>query len=113
MQCSAGIASSARRCENICAAGNSSRQHASSQVDPASCGCNLGRKSPPPLEATARSRMKNLGVAFAEQTSRTVQTVDLALHEVEARILSEPLETAEEFEPPLATEDTHRFLAEL
>src|SRR6516162_4502524 len=57
MQCSAGIASSARHCENICAAGNSSRQHASSQVDPASCGCNLGRKSPPPLEATARSRV--------------------------------------------------------
>jgi PAS domain-containing protein len=60
-----------------------------------------------------RQEMKNLGVAFAEQTSRTVQAVDLALHEVEARILSEPVETAEQFEPPLATEDTHRLLADL
>jgi signal transduction histidine kinase/DNA-binding response OmpR family regulator/HPt (histidine-containing phosphotransfer) domain-containing protein len=60
-----------------------------------------------------QQEMKNLGVAFAEQTSRTAQAVDLALHEVEAKILSEPQETAEQFEPPLATEDTHRFLAEL
>jgi len=60
-----------------------------------------------------QQEMRNLGVAFAEQTSRTVQAVDLALHEVEARILSEPVETAEQFEPPLASEDTHRFLADL
>src|SRR5215470_9403610 len=60
-----------------------------------------------------QQEMKNLGVAFAEQTSRTAQAVDLALHEVEARILSEPVETAEQFEPPLASEDTHRFLADL
>ena len=60
-----------------------------------------------------QQEMRNLGVAFAEQTSRTVQAVDLALHEVEAKILNEPQETAEQFEPPLATEDTHRFLAEL
>ena len=58
MQCSAGIASSARRCENICAAGNSSRQHASSQVDPASYGCKLARKLPERLEATAEVRLK-------------------------------------------------------
>src|ERR1700757_104373 len=58
MQCSAGIASSARRCENICAAGNSSRQHASSQVDPASYGCKPGRKLPPRLESTAGVRLK-------------------------------------------------------
>src|ERR1700739_1353809 len=57
MQCSAGIASSARRCENICAAGNSSRQHASSQVDPASYGCKLARKLPERLEATAEVRI--------------------------------------------------------
>ena len=45
MQCSDGIASSARRCENICAAGKS-RQHASSQVDPARYRCKLVRKLP-------------------------------------------------------------------
>src|ERR1700746_3330872 len=56
MQCSAGIASSARRCGNICAAGNSSRQHASSQVDPASYGCKLACKLPERLEATAEVR---------------------------------------------------------
>src|ERR1700739_2990609 len=57
MPCSAGIASSARRCGNICTAGNSSRQHASSQADPASYGCKLARKLPERLEATAEVRI--------------------------------------------------------
>src|SRR5262249_35971766 len=57
MPCSAGTASSARRCENICAAGNYPRQHASSQVDPASYGCKPARKLPARLEATAEVRL--------------------------------------------------------
>src|SRR5215813_6184464 len=69
MQCSAGIASSARRCENICAAGNSSRQHASSQVDSASYSCKLARKLPARLEATDEGRInyQNIVLPSGEQ----------------------------------------------
>jgi signal transduction histidine kinase/CheY-like chemotaxis protein len=61
---------------------------------------------------TYQQEMRNLGVAFAEQTSGTLQAVDLVLHGVEERLHSEPVKTVEQFEVLLATEDIHRFLAD-
>jgi hypothetical protein len=62
--------------------------------------------------STYQQETENLGSAFAEQTSRTLQAVELILSEVEERVRGEPTETPEQFESLLATQDTHRFLAD-
>src|SRR5262252_7186207 len=54
--------------------------------------------------------LENLGVAFAEQTQRTLQAVDLVLGEATARILPLGLATPEQFEQVLAGHEWHQFL---
>src|SRR5712691_12344691 len=59
---------------------------------------------------TYQQEIKNLGVAFAEQTSRTLQAVDLVLDQTKERILSVAAETPEQFGQLTATEEFHNFL---
>jgi len=58
------------------------------------------------------NEMRNLGTAFAEQTSRTMQAVDLVLRETEAKIATLGIENADEFDSRLATNEIHLFLAD-
>jgi signal transduction histidine kinase len=58
-------------------------------------------------------QIQNLGVAFAEQTSRNLQAVDLVLDQANERILRLGLQTPEQFERLLGREEWHQFLAEL
>jgi hypothetical protein len=57
-------------------------------------------------------QINNLGVAFAEQTSRNLQAVDLVLDQANERFLRLGLETAEQFERLLGGEEWHQFLVD-
>src|SRR5215472_7348022 len=57
-------------------------------------------------------QLQSLGFVFAEQTSHTLQAVDLALDEAKQRIVGLGLATPEEFDQQLASGDWHRFLAD-
>ncbi|MBV9862426.1 MAG: PAS-domain containing protein [Alphaproteobacteria bacterium] len=59
-----------------------------------------------------RQETANLGFALAEQTSRSLQAVDLVLSETIGALVKEAPETAADFQARLATGDVHRFLAE-
>ena len=59
---------------------------------------------------TSAQQVQNLGVVFAEQTSHTLQAVDLVLDGARERILGLGLATPEEFERQLGGEEWHRFL---
>jgi signal transduction histidine kinase/CheY-like chemotaxis protein len=59
---------------------------------------------------TYTQQIQNLGVAFAEQTSRTLQAVDLVLDQAKERVFGLGLETPEQFERQLAGEKWHQFL---
>src|SRR5689334_6585381 len=54
----------------------------------------------------------NLGIAFAEQTSRSLQAVDLVLDQIEDRVLGSGIETRGQFEQLLAGKKWHQFLAD-
>jgi signal transduction histidine kinase len=56
--------------------------------------------------------IENLGVAFAEQTSRTLQAVDLVLDQVKDRALGSGMETPAQFEQLLSGRKWHQFLAD-
>ncbi len=61
---------------------------------------------------TYTEEIKNLGVAFAEQTSRTLQAVDLVLDQVKDRVLGSGVETPAQFEQLLSGRKWHQFLAD-
>ena len=61
---------------------------------------------------TSTQEVQNLGAAFAEQTSRTLQAVDLVLDEAKERVSRLGLETPQQFEEQLAGEEWHQFLAD-
>src|SRR5438128_4723861 len=61
---------------------------------------------------TYSKEIENLGVAFAEQTSRTLQAVDLVLDRVKDRILGSAIETPVQFEQLLAGRKWRQFLAD-
>jgi signal transduction histidine kinase/DNA-binding response OmpR family regulator/HPt (histidine-containing phosphotransfer) domain-containing protein len=61
---------------------------------------------------THTQEIQNLGVAFAEQTSRNLQAVDLVLNEANDRILRLGLATPEQFDRMLQSEEWHQFLAD-
>jgi signal transduction histidine kinase/DNA-binding response OmpR family regulator len=61
---------------------------------------------------TSAQQVQNLGVAFAEQTSRTLQAVELTLDETRERIVGNGLATPEQFERQLAGDEWHQFLAD-
>jgi signal transduction histidine kinase/DNA-binding response OmpR family regulator len=58
----------------------------------------------------ANEELEHLGVAFAEQTQRTLQAVDLVLDATRERILPLALETPDQFARVLASEEWHQFL---
>ncbi len=55
--------------------------------------------------------IENLSVAFAEQTSRTLQAVDLVLDQVKDRVLGSGIERPAQFEQLLSGRKWHSFLA--
>jgi signal transduction histidine kinase/DNA-binding response OmpR family regulator/HPt (histidine-containing phosphotransfer) domain-containing protein len=60
---------------------------------------------------TYTQQIQNLGVAFAEQTSHTLQAVDLVLDQARERIAALGLESPERFEQVLSSEKWHQYLA--
>jgi hypothetical protein len=61
---------------------------------------------------TYTEEIENLGVAFAEQTSRTLQAVDLVLDQVKDRVLGAGIETPAQFEQLLSGRKWHQFLTD-
>jgi len=61
---------------------------------------------------TSAQQIQNLGVVFAEQTSHTLQAVDLILGEARERIAGLGLATPQEFEQQLEGEEWHHFLVD-
>lgn len=57
-------------------------------------------------------QVENLGVAFAEQTSRTLQAVDLVLDQVKDRVLGSGIESPTQFEQLLSGRKWQQFLAD-
>ncbi len=61
---------------------------------------------------TYTEEIENLGVAFAEQTSRTLQAVDLVLDQAKDRVLGSGIETPAQFEQLLSGRKWHQFLTD-
>ena len=61
---------------------------------------------------THTKEIENLGVAFAEQTSRTLQAIDLVLDRVKDRVLGSGIETPAQFEQLLPGRKWRQFLAD-
>src|SRR5690242_2465860 len=55
---------------------------------------------------------RNLAVAIAEQTARTMQAVDLVVQEMRQMIVASGVTDADQFKQRMATEDIHRFLVD-
>jgi signal transduction histidine kinase len=60
--------------------------------------------------AVAERELKNLGVVLAEQTSRTVQSVDVIVQAVQLRVSSLDIQSPDDFRDRLAGNATHQFL---
>jgi signal transduction histidine kinase len=60
----------------------------------------------------ARHDMDSLGVVLAEQTARTIQSVDLVLRAVQSRTADLGIQTPDDFRQHMAGEGTHRLLSE-
>jgi signal transduction histidine kinase len=60
--------------------------------------------------AAAERELSNLGVVLAEQTSRTVQSVDVIVQAVQLRVSSLDIQSPAEFRERLAGDTTHQFL---
>ena len=56
--------------------------------------------------------MTNLGVVLAEQTARTIQSVDLVLRDIQSRAADLGIQTPEEFRQHMSRDSAHRMLAE-
>src|SRR6266853_1649519 len=63
-------------------------------------------------DAIARSRqeMTNLGIVLAEQAARSIQAVDLVIQEVQGMVLAAGVDSPQQFEHLMGTEEVHRFL---
>ena len=55
--------------------------------------------------------MTNLSIVLAEQSARSMQTVDLVLQEMQSMVEAAGVDDAAKFTRRMATEDVHRFLA--
>jgi two-component system cell cycle sensor histidine kinase PleC len=60
--------------------------------------------------ADTRGDMANLGVVLAEQTSRTIQSVDVVLRDIQSRATDLGLRTPDEFRYQMAGDGVHRRL---
>ena len=60
--------------------------------------------------ADSERELTNLGVVLAEQTSRTIQSVDLVLREVQSRTATLGIRTPEQFRSEMIGETAHKFL---
>jgi signal transduction histidine kinase len=60
--------------------------------------------------ASSVRELTNLGVVLAEQTSRTIQSVDLILREAQLRTSSLDVRSPTQFRTELAGQDVHQFL---
>jgi PAS domain S-box-containing protein len=62
--------------------------------------------------ASSKREMNNLGIVLAEQTSRTVQSVDLMLRNVQARAATSGVEQPEQFHSQLTGASIREFLSD-
>ncbi len=62
--------------------------------------------------AVAERELGNLGIVLAEQTSRTVQSVDVIVQAVQSQVSSLGIQTPDDFRSRLGGEPTHKFLVE-
>jgi signal transduction histidine kinase len=60
--------------------------------------------------ANAERELTNLGVVLAEQTSRTIQSVDLVLREVQSRTVTLGIRTPDQFRARMVEAGAHQFL---
>jgi PAS domain S-box-containing protein len=65
-------------------------------------------------EAIAHSRqeMSRLSLLLAQQTARSIQTVDLVLQETQARVLAAGIDSSDELKRQMGTEALHQFFAQ-
>jgi hypothetical protein len=65
-------------------------------------------------EAIARSRqeMTILGAAVAEQTARSLQAIEIVMRQTQAMVLAAGVDSPEQFQRAMATEEVHSFLRE-
>jgi PAS domain S-box-containing protein len=65
-------------------------------------------------EAIARSRqeMTILGAVVAEQTARSVQAIEIVMRQTHAMVLAAGVDSPEQFQRAMATEEVHSFLRE-
>jgi signal transduction histidine kinase len=62
--------------------------------------------------AVAERELGNLGIVLAEQTSRTVQSVDVIVQAVQSQVSSLRIQSPDEFRSRLGGQPTHQFLVE-
>ncbi len=60
--------------------------------------------------ANSERELTNLGIVLAEQTSRTIQSVDLVLREVQAHAATLDIRSADEFRSLMVGPNAHEFL---
>lgn len=60
--------------------------------------------------ANSERELTNLGVVLAEQTSRTIQSVDLVLREVQSRSAAMGIRSADQFRTQMVGDNGHQFL---
>jgi two-component system cell cycle sensor histidine kinase PleC len=60
--------------------------------------------------AGSRQEMANLGIVLAEQTARSIEAVDLVLQEMQAMVLAAGVDSPEQFERSMGTEEVHHSL---
>jgi hypothetical protein len=65
-------------------------------------------------EAVARSRqeMTILGAVVAEQTARSLQAIEIVMQQTHAMVLAAGVDSPEQFQRAMATEEVHSFLRE-
>src|SRR5260370_12108948 len=65
-------------------------------------------------DAIARygQEMTNLGIVLAEQTTRSIQAVDLVVQEVQGMVLAGGVDSPQQFERLMGTQEVHRSLSD-
>ncbi|MGH7125563.1 MAG: hypothetical protein ACREFI_14405, partial [Stellaceae bacterium] len=65
-------------------------------------------------DALGRSQqeVRRLGIVLSEQTSRSMQAIDLTLQDIQGRIASAGISSEQQFRDELGTEEIHRLLVD-
>jgi hypothetical protein len=58
----------------------------------------------------SEQELTNLGIVLAEQTARSMQAIDLVLQETRRMVVAVGVDSPDQFDRLMATEEVHRFL---